>query len=237
MVDLIRREYHRQLTTGELDSRSFIPYSLFQAVDIAEEATLKGLPLNDWSALQITSSALAKKGDRALHAYRVGGLFNRNRQESLDEDFHVIRSQVLQALSFIASHTKAQETFKQEFSSINANSLTLAEKRVLDESREQVTKAEAAINQFDTDDVKAVKSQYCCQILLHKSASYFEKLADSRLMTAKEAGEFLEKYDHELRELRLSSELKTEIRQLSKRKIAPELELGRLDGIDSGSEE
>ncbi|KAL7545889.1 LOW QUALITY PROTEIN: hypothetical protein ACHAWF_009244 [Thalassiosira exigua] len=48
-------------------------------------------------------------------------------------------TRVLLALSLINAHLKAQETFKTEFASVGANSLTLAEKSVIDESREQGT--------------------------------------------------------------------------------------------------
>ena len=98
---------------------------------------------------------------------------------------------------------------------------------MIDESREQVTKADSAINAFDTEDVSAVKSQYVCMVLLHKAANHFEELAQKSLMTEREAAEFLQKYDRSLRLLRTSSELKTEIAErrhsVSRKKIAPEL--------------
>ena len=228
-IDLLRREYHRQLASGELDSRGFIPHTLLRSLDIADEGAAKGLPLDDWAGTQAASGGMIiKKGEQALHSYRVQqSLFSR--QEG-DQDFHFIRTRVLQALSFIQAHQSAQETFKIEFASVNQNSLTLAEKTVIDESRDQVAKADSAINAFDEEDVKAVKSQYVCQILLHKAATYFEKLASNGLMTEREANEFLERYDLELRKLRISSELKTEVRQMGSRgKIAPESGLGRLD--------
>ena len=97
---------------------------------------------------------------------------------------------------------------------------------VIDESRIQVSKAYGAINAFDEEDVKAVKSQYVCQIFLHKAASYFRTLASNGLMTEREANEFLDKYDLELRNLRISAELKTDVRykSISSCKIAPILE-------------
>ena len=230
-IDLLRREYLRQLDAGELDSRGFIPFSLLQSLEFADDAASKGLPLHDWAASQTVGDIFTRKGDRALHSYRVGGICNR---QGHDEDFHIIRTQVLQALSFIKAHLAAEETFKAEFASITRQSLTLAEKTVIDESREQVARAESAINAFDAEDVNVVKSQYVCQILLHKSANYFEKLAHNGLMTEREAGEFLEKYDHELRKLRKSSELKAEIHHLNQ--IFPEaFKLGALETIH-GSE-
>lgn len=205
-LDLLRREYTRQLSAGELDSRGSIPLSLIRSLDIADEAAAKGLPLNDWAAAQ-TFGSIFKKGDRILHAYRVGGLFNRKKG---DEDFQIIRQSVLQALSFIKAHLNAVEKFKTEFSSVSTNSLTLAEKTVIDESREQVSKADTAIAAFDAEDVQSVKSQYVCQILLHKAANYFETLSANGFMTDREANEFLSKFDLELRELRLKAELNKE---------------------------
>jgi hypothetical protein len=136
---------------------------------------------------------------------------------------------VLQALSFIKAHSNAVEKFKAEFSSVSTNSLTLAEKTVIDESREQVSKADSAIAAFDAEDVQSVKSQYVCQILLHKGANYFETLSANGLMTDREASEFLSKFDLELRELRLKAELNKEgwkekgrnLRLLSLNRIAP----------------
>eukprot|EP01082_Thalassiosira_pseudonana_P012006 g10446.t1 g10446 contig4:1896035-1898632(+) len=224
-IDLLRREYHHQLDVGELDSRGFIPFSLLQSLQVADDAAARGLPLQDWDATQ-TLGRITRKGDKLLHAYRVGGLFNRS---GGDEDFHAIRIQVLQALSFITAHLRAGETFKAEFASVDSQSLTLAEKVVLDESKDQISRADAAINAFDAEDVNAIKSQYVCQVLLYKSAHYFEKLSKNGLMTEREAGNYLNRYDIELRRLRLSSELKAEIGYLTQ--IVPDtnVELGRLD--------
>jgi len=221
-IDLIRQEYNKQLQSGQLDSRSFIPHNLLRSLDMAD----KNKPLDDWDSAssQANGSILVKKGEQALHSYRAQqGLFRRNQG---DKDFHIIRTRVLQALSFIQAHQSAQDMFKKEFASVNNNTLSLAEKAVIDESRIQVSKAYGAINAFDEEDVKAVKSQYVCQILLHKSASYFRTLASNGLMTEREANEFLDKYDLELRNLRVSAELKTDVtyKSISSCKIAPILE-------------
>ena len=114
---------------------------------------------------------------------------------------------------------------KNEFSSVRSNSLTLAEKTVIDESRNQVTQADAAICAFDDMDVKAVKSQYVCQVLLHRAAAYFEQLTYKGLMTERELGEHRDKYDLELRDLRISSELKADAHLSRRGQIAP-MELG-----------
>lgn len=208
-----------------MDSRGGNPFSLLQSLELANELVMKGHSLDDWNEVE-TISIITRKCDNFLHKYRVG-LFN---QESRDEDFHVIRTHVLQALSFIKAHLSAQETFRTEFASINGNHLTLSEKVVLDESKDQVSKAEALIMAFDAEDVNAIKSQYVCQILLYKAADYFRKLARSGLMSDREAGEFLDAYDKELRQLRSSSELKSEIayHKMSSRRPSA-ISLGKVD--------
>ncbi|KAL7512439.1 hypothetical protein ACHAXN_009383 [Cyclotella atomus] len=236
-------QYHRQLHIGELDSRGGTPFSLLQSLQLAMESVMKGKPLDDWAGVksqmlqllffnfsllmpalilpQVESlGKLTRKCDKLLHKYRVGGMFSR---EGGDEDFHVIRTHVLQALSFIKAHLSAQETFCTEFANIDGNSLSLSEKAVLDESKEQVARAEAVIAAFDAADVNAIKSQYCCQILLYKCADYFCNLSMNGLMSEREAGEFLEQYDRELRQLRNSSEMKYEIVDLkmSKTRTVP----------------
>ena len=205
-IECVKTEYHKQLQSGELDSRSSIPWSLLQSQKCAEEAAANGHPMNDWAALE--SSNLLPI-DRALHAYRVGALCNRQRG---DYDFFLIRVKVLQALSFIKAHLASAETFKAEFCSVEKHSLSLTEKKVLDESREQVAKADAVINAFDAHDVNAIKSQYACQVLLHRSARYFEHLVHSGLVTEIEASVFLERFGEELNQLRVSSELQATIR-------------------------
>lgn len=200
-VECVKNEYLTQLQSGELDSRSSIPWSLLQSVRCAEEAAANGLPMNDWASLESSNLLLF---DKALHAYRVGALCNRQRG---DEDYNTIRTKVLQSLSFIKAHCASQEIFKDKLASVETHSLSLTEKRVIDESREQVARADAVVNAFDSHDVNNIKSQYVCQVLLHKSARHFEHLAHSGLVTEREASVFLERFGLELNQLRLSSEL------------------------------
>ena len=203
-VECVKNEYYNQLQSGELDSRSSIPWSLLQSVRCAEEAAANGQPMNDWASLQSGSDLGVLRFDKALHAYRVGSLCNRQRR---DEDYNTIRMKVLQSLSFIKAHLASQDIFKDKLASAEKHSLSLTEKRVIDESREQVARADALISAFDDHDVNAIKSQYVCQVLLHKCALHFEHLAHSGLVTEREASVFLERFGEELNQLRLTSEL------------------------------
>ena len=218
--ELLRREFHHQLETGQLDSRSSIALSLLRGVDIASGLGRdQGAAPDYWQGTLAHQSKLTRHGEWALHSYRVGGLFRRKRG---DGDYHAIRTRVLTALSFIKAHSAAQETFKTQFSHANSNTLSLAEKAIIDESRRQVDMADAAIQLADVEDLQAIKSQYCCQLLLRKSARYLEDLTSQGLLTHREAGQYLEKIDSELRLLRVSSELKTEVKR-RRSKVAPEL--------------
>ena len=192
---------------------------------------MKGNLLEDWVEVE-SIGKWTSKCDKLLHKYRVGGLCSR---ESGDQDFHVIRTHVLQALSFIKAHLSAQEIFRAEFANVDGNSLALAEKAVLDESKEQVSRAEAVLNAYDAEDVNAIKSQYLCQILLYKCADYFRTLAQNGLMSEREAGEFLDMYDRELRQLRNSSEMKSDIAYVKMSRYSRTL--GQLDEIESDIEE
>ena len=228
---LIKYKYYRQLHVGELDSRGGTPFSLLNSIQLANESVMKGNSLEDWIEVENLAN-WTRRFDKLLHKYRVGGIFS---HKNGDEDFQLIRSHVLQALSFIKAHISAQEIFRTEFTNIGGNSLTLSEKAVLDESKEQVSRAEAVLKAFDVEDVNTIKSQYVCQILLYKCADYFRSLADNGLMSKREAGEFLEVYDKELRQLRNSSELKSEI---AYHKMSSHQQLRRafvpLENVDEG---
>ena len=204
-IECVEIEYHNQLQSGELDSRSSIAWSLLHSVRCAKDSAANGEAMNDWSALEKINLI---RFDRALHAYRVGALFNRRRG---DDDYNTIRTKVLQSLSFIKAHTSSQEIFKARLASVEKRSLSMTEKRVIDESREQVARAEALIAAFDEHDVNAIKSQYACQLLLHKCAIYVEDLAHKGLVTEREASVFLDGFGLELNKLRLSSELGAQV--------------------------
>jgi hypothetical protein len=98
-------------------------------------------------------------------------------------------------LNCLVIHTYTQ------FTSTSQQSLSSAEKIVLDESAAQVRLADKAILGLDKEDVKMIKSHYACHILLNRSARYFSKLAQYGLMSHREAGEFIEEIEEEIHAL------------------------------------
>lgn len=77
-----------------------------------------------------------------------------------DTDFLEIHIQVRQVLAFTRAHESAQKIFKEEFTTVGKDSLTAAEKNVLDESKMQMAMADKVLNSLDKVDVQVVKSHY-----------------------------------------------------------------------------
>ena len=88
-----------------------------------------------------------------------------------------------------------------QFTTTGKQTLSSAEKIVLDESAAQVRLADKALLALDREDVKMIKSHYACHILLNRGAHYFSKLAEHGLMTEREAGEFIEEIEEEIHSL------------------------------------
>ena len=54
-LKILRSAYYRLIEHGELQARGFIFQSLTQSLDFTEDAASRGLPMNDWNALEVAS--------------------------------------------------------------------------------------------------------------------------------------------------------------------------------------
>ncbi|KAL7539494.1 hypothetical protein ACHAXR_011486, partial [Thalassiosira sp. AJA248-18] len=201
-IKILCSSYSTLIEHGEIEVRGFIVYSLIQSIEYAEDAASRGLPLSDWNALQVASDSLARPAESIMR--RLFNLKERIRHRKyldFDLDFFVVQLRVRQILAFIHAHERARRVFKEEFSKAGEDSLTAAEKIVLDESDAQVEMAEQALSTLDDDDVAIVKSHYVCQILLNRAAYYFKKLKKHGLMTEREAGEHLEEIEENIQHI------------------------------------
>ncbi len=196
-INILRSSYHKLIEHGEVVSRGFMPYSLFKSLDIASDAASRGFPLNDWDAVMAITKGWAHPAARKVHSilYNFMRTLSRRTGVNYDSDYIETVVQIIQALAFIKTHEDAQKFFMEEFSSSEEESLTTVERRVLDESAVQIEKAKGTLKSLDFDDVLMIKSLYACQILLNRSARYFEKLNKRGLVSDKEAGEFLEEVE------------------------------------------
>ena len=235
-IQILRATYHRLIELGELETRGFMPYSLFASLDFAADAASKGLPLNDWDALQVASHSWVRPAEKALHTIFHLKQIIQGKTVRFDADYTEVHLQVRQILCFTRAHDLAQKIFKEEFASCGKDSLTIAEKIVLDESTAQLALADKTLNSLDKDDVLMTTSHYACQVLLWKSAHYFEKLAERGLVTQKEAGGFLEEIEEDIFDVLQCREVthKDEISLKSKEnrlRSLPEYMLSELGGL------
>ncbi|KAL3804609.1 hypothetical protein ACHAW5_000083 [Stephanodiscus triporus] len=199
-ISVLRSAYHRLVKRGELEGRGFIAHSLFQSLNLAEDAASKCLPLDDWNALEESSQSWAMPAESLMRR-----LFNRKNVD-FDSDFFVVSLKVRQIIAFNIAHDWAKKTFKREFSECGEGRLTEAEKVVLDESDEQVRLAEEALSKLDARDVKLVTGRYACQILLNRAAYYLTELEEEGFMSGREAGEFLDEIHEHISDLYESHE-------------------------------
>lgn len=199
-ISVLRSAYHRLVKHGELEARGFIAHSLFQSLNLAEDAASKCLPLDDWNALEESSQSWAMPAESLMRR-----LFNRKNVD-FDSDFFVVSLKVRQIIAFNIAHDWAKKTFKREFSECGEGRLTQAEKVVLDESDEQVRLADEALSKLDSRDVKLVTGRYACQILLNRAASYLTELEEEGFMSGREAGEFLDEIHEHISDLYESHE-------------------------------
>jgi len=195
-VKILRSSYKRLIEHGQLESRGFLVHSIDQSLEYAESAASRGLPLEDWNALEVASDSFARPAETAL--YNIFSAFARKSRPKFDRDFLIVNFKVRQILVFIHAHHWAKHIFKGEFSKGYHGTLTEAEKTVMDESEAQVELANEALAQLNETDVVIVKSHYVCQILLNRAAYYLRKLNKHGLLSEREAGHYLEEIEESL---------------------------------------
>jgi hypothetical protein len=202
-INALRAAYHYLIEKGEVESRGFLPYSLFRSIDYAQDKAARGQPLADWEALCVASDSFASHATMIL--LRVNRMFKSKAISLTDFYKEVEHSQMLflvqEILAFIKAHEIAEKVFKDISQGDGKDELSRAENVVLQESLNQVLRAEQALSEFDENKVQQIKSHYACHIILNKAAAFYEKLSLQGLMTEREAGEFLEEVESSIRHL------------------------------------
>jgi len=218
---ILRTAYHRLIEQGEIEGSGFVFYTLKQSVDHADNAASRGLPISDWNALEVASNGWIRPAESIMH--RILNLKKLFRDKNIcidfDRRYFFIHTKVRQILAFTHAHEWARKIFKREFSKAGEDYLTPAEKIVMDESDKQVQLASEALCELDETEVAMVKSQYACQILLNRSAHYYQKLHQRGLMTEREAGKVLEEIEDEINDLLECREKEYEDEMSSSEKI------------------
>eukprot|EP00985_Skeletonema_marinoi_P020018 scaffold11699_cov139-Skeletonema_marinoi.AAC.7 len=196
VVEALRSAYARIIDQGELESRSFIAYSLNRSLDYAGDSVSRGFPLNDWDCLQVASNSFLKYTETALHGFL--GIKHQIKHRTffrLDRGYFLIHMRTCKVLAFIKAHELAKGGLKKFCSNASTDEYSAAEIVVLRECDIQIQLAEDALNEIDKEQVQQVKSHYACQILLNKAAHFLQTLTAQGLMTQGEAGGILEEIE------------------------------------------
>ena len=201
-LEILRGAYDHQVRNGELADREFVAFALFESIDLATEKIEKGDLLCDWELSTIVEVPLAQTimtwsivqwlfsciekyfGDRLAHA---------------GAEYTITRLEVERAVAFIHAHQSAQAIFQVELSS--CEDLATQGQAVLDESMQEVDKAEKLLLQHRKEDLETVISHKFCGILLLTAAKKVEKAVESGVLKSTEAEKVLEELQERLRQV------------------------------------
>lgn len=195
-VKALRSSYASLIEMGELESRSFIAYSLNRSLDYVGDAVSRGSALNDWEALQVASNSFLKYSETALHGFfSIKHQIKNRTLYRLDREYFLVHMRTCEALAFIKGHEMAKKAFKKYCHDAATDSNSAAELQVLEECNSQIKLAQAALEEIDPVEVQQIKSHYACQILLNKSAHFLQTLVAQGLMNPGEAGHVLDEIE------------------------------------------
>lgn len=198
-ISILRSTYERQIEHGELDDAHILAVTLSQSLDMALDGVSKGKPLKDWEYLNQLYLPIARMATRfkdiALRlpcnksvAAQRGHLGLRANVENM----YIERS-----ISFMAAHETAQTAFMAELQDADS-ALTEAAKLVLEESKNEYEKAEAAIKTYSLKTRELAISHKFCKILLTMSVHYVERLVKLGVLREAEAEPFVEEISEHL---------------------------------------
>jgi len=125
-IKILHSAYHHLTRSGELFDRGYLVNNIFDSLAIAEDAAEAGEPLCDWDAMDVLFDSRRKLTENFLVKAVA-------RVVKYDLDFYLVHFRVRQILAFVHAHQAARKIFKEEFSQAGKDSLTEAEKIILDE--------------------------------------------------------------------------------------------------------
>jgi NhaP-type Na+/H+ or K+/H+ antiporter len=201
-LEILRGVYAHQVRNGELADSEFVAFALFESIDLATEKIEKGDPLCDWELSTIVEVPLAQT---IMTWSIVQWLFNcmekyfGDRLAHAGAEYTITRLEVGRAVSFIHAHQSAQTRFQAELSS--CEDLATRGQVVLDESMQEVGKAEKLLLQHRKEDLETVISHKFCAILLLTTAKKVEQAVESGVLKSTEAEEMLEELQVRLRQV------------------------------------
>lgn len=198
-VSLLRAQYQKQMTHGELEDEHLLSVALDESLNFASDSIERGKPLEDWRWLKNYHSPLSKfqKKLRYIKAY----VTERGKVNEVVFNWHDDAIIIERSMAFLSAHEAARAIFEDESVDFT-NELSEGGKIVLHESILQCALAESNIKNIDPKIIELATSHKLCKILLHQSMSHIEKLVRTGLLKESEAEHFLEElqedHDHVL---------------------------------------
>ena len=114
-----------------------------------------------------------------------------------DIKYSIKSLKIERAMCFMAAHKRAQDFVEREFATAGSE-LSEAVKIVMNESKDQWTKADAVLHSYKKEDVQLVISHKFCTILLNAGAHYCTKLVKAGLLKDDEAEHWVKEIEEHL---------------------------------------
>lgn len=231
-ISMVRAQYEKQVTDGELESQRLLTVALQQSLEDAEVDANEGKTLDDYVYLQqfcldsqtYTSSALVRCLKSSVPQHRRTQL--RQRTDSF---------LVEMAMAFVFAHERAEAFFKEQFGGVD-NELSEGGKIVLAESRKQVDLANQDLREkLDKSIVELAVSVKFCKILLNKAMRQIDKLVRYGLLKDAEAEEIVDEVKHLLDAVILCEDYEGEIRKPAAEGEDDEMTKGVLPPIEEAA--
>jgi len=207
-LDMLRTKYTTLYSRGYLNEKEdeALNVDIFrQSVDFAG-ANVNEQPLNDWESLQIFQ--ICHEDVKTILRQRFKGNWRRilKKEKPLHESqttYKQTRTEVLRAVCFISAHQRANERLDAymdlvaETSGRNNSIVAIQEAlaAVQEESRAEVTEAEAVLVRCDENLRNFILSHYAATIILNRLSKYVDVSLEEGSLSADEARSYLDQIE------------------------------------------
>ncbi|CAJ1969546.1 unnamed protein product [Cylindrotheca closterium] len=202
-VSILRAQYEKQVTRGELENEHFLAIALDQSLDFASHDIHKGRPLQDWKHLVEIHDPMARWEARIEKSKKCFDKSKSGLQSNPDLDVAGDELTIERAMAFMAAHEESRKHFAFEFEDTDS-SMNESAKIVIQESMEQYALAQMALKGYDTDVLQRTASYKLCKILLNMKMHHVEKMVHMGALKESEAEHILEKHMEYLKHLSLA---------------------------------
>lgn len=167
--------------------------------DLKPVELISSLVTLDWKFVHIVDGPASGFLNRIKHHPTAIRLLEivRGKNAHSDLKFSIKSLKIERAMCFMAAHKRAEDFVEREFANAESE-LSEAAKAVVNESKDQWSKAEAVLHAYKKSDVAVVISHKFCAILLNSGQHYITKLVKSGLLKDDEAEHWVKEIEEHL---------------------------------------